>query len=92
MSEPDVVAELEAAIAAVDEGRRIPVGLARRARDEIVALRLELDSDKRFEETVRAEALEEAAREAADAWLTDHEKYAAARCAAAIRALKDKPE
>jgi hypothetical protein len=102
MTEPDTVAELDAELALIKQlPYRVPIHqLARRARDELVAWRKAPTLTARHR--VRALALEEAARvceregkkqslkavgeEDVDA---DYE-IACARCAAAIRALKDK--
>lgn len=102
MSEPDVVAELDAWITAGAIDGRMPdnpvVTAMRQARDEIVALRDEMKRkivafDRAACENARSGALEEAAsicenlRPYAGANGSHH--YLA--CAAAIRALKDKP-
>lgn len=104
MSEPDVVAELDALGERADPDS---LSIIARARAEIVALRQQLgdaiDPRRDFQmaaaarRLIRAEALEEAARVCegeASAALIAHSveaQYAGEQCAAAIRALKDKP-
>jgi len=103
MTDPDIVAELDAWLAdtprigqaAIERSRMI-----QRARDEIVALRAETDREGSLLErqsktltAVRAEALEEAARlciGAAEHGFPEHESTRL-RLARAIRALMDKP-
>lgn len=102
MSDPDVLAELDAWIATCDEVWGRDCSIPKRARDEIVALREMREAHIRMLSAnlseARAEALEEAARvarEFAEPEIADNRRMNlcrifAARIAAAIRALKDK--
>ena len=98
MSEPDIVAELDAWRENVPLNTAFPIDtasiamtLVQRARDEIMALRKVqweaiTNQCREYVKHVRAEALEEAAQAC-----EDHEGNYSHEYAAAIRALKDKP-
>ena len=84
MAESDVVAELDAELALIEQlPYRVPIHLlAKRARDEIVVMRGAWPEALKL---ARADALEEAANVADDACLGS-----SCRAIHAIRALKDK--
>lgn len=92
MTELDVVAAIDAAADTLTECDRLPFlhALLCRARDEIVALRDLMEALKGEPYRWRLAALEEAARacERVATWRSQNE---AAGCAAAVRALKEKP-
>lgn len=98
MSDPDVVAELEAWLRPDLHPRKDPPEaynlhrIVARARDEIVALRRQTEHNRQYFDkaryNIRAEALEEAAQACAGSGAIVAE---ACLCAAAIRALKDPP-